>query len=118
MNLYCIYIDRKNEALNPVVIKQGFSLWALVFNLFWAFYHRMWLVAGLVIVTNLIMFSFSGAEDIHIMELIKYVIEIFMFGFFSTELREFYAKKQGMQLDDIIVANSEEEAELKYMMRI
>lgn len=117
MHLYSIYTGSENKNLDLMIIKQGFSFWALVFNFFWAVYHKMWLVAILIMVANFIVFSFQGAENISMIEYLKYTIQFFAFGVFATELREFYAKKQGMELDDIILASSEEEAELKYMTR-
>lgn len=112
MNLYSIYTNNKSEDISPTIIKQGFSFWALVFNLFWAIYHKMWFVAGIVVLANLIVMQFAGVA------LVGQVIQLFVFGFFASEIREFYAKKQGLQLDDVILAGSEEEAEVKYVMRV
>lgn len=118
MNLYSIYTGRESKNLDLIIIKQGFSFWALVFNFFWAIYHKMWSLVILFIAFNLLMFLFQTTENVAIIDSIKYAMQIFVFGFFATELREFYARKRGMRLDDIILANSEEEAELKYLMRI
>ncbi len=117
MNLYSIYAGDVGKNSDPVIIKQGFSPVASVFNLFWATYHRMWLVVILVMVSNFIVISFSDTETVALIGNLKYIVQFFIFGFFATEIREFYAIKRGMQLDDIILANSEEEAELKYMAR-
>jgi hypothetical protein len=114
MNLYSIYSNEESKNLDLRIIKQGFSFWALVFNFFWAIYHKMWSLVVLFAVFNLLMFLFQTPENMVIIESIKYAVQIFVFGFFATELREFYARKRGMKLDDIILANSEEEAELKY----
>ena len=117
MNLYSIYAGDVGKNSDPVIIKQGFSPVASVFNLFWAIYHRMWLVIILVMVANFIVISFSETEVVSLIGNLKYIVQFFIFGFFATEIREFYARKRGMQLDDVILANSEEEAELKYMIR-
>jgi hypothetical protein len=117
MNLYSIYAGDVGKNSDPVIIKQGFSPVASVFNLFWAIYHRMWLVVILVMVANFIVISFSETEVVSLIGNLKYIVQFFIFGFFATETREFYVRKSGMQLDDIILANSEEEAELKYMTR-
>ena len=117
MNLYSIYSNEESKNLDLRIIKQGFSFWALVFNFFWAIYHKMWSLVVLFAVFNLLMFLFQTPENMVIIESIKYAVQIFVFGFFATELREFYARKRGMKLDDIILANSEEEAELKYRVR-
>ncbi len=109
MNLYSIYTCKKDYS--PIIIKQGFSIWALIFNFFWALYHRMWFVTLVVFLGGLIVTRFS---ELVIMER---VVLFFVFGFFASEMREFYAQKAGCRLDDIIFAASEEEAEIKYMSR-
>ena len=113
MNLYSIYASKERKPLDLMIIKQGFSIRPLIFNFFWAIFHKMWLIVALFIAANFIVFSFYNTENTFIMD----TIQFFVFGFFSAELREFYAKKQGMELDDIILARSEEEAELKYLTR-
>ncbi|MCP5377982.1 MAG: hypothetical protein H6910_02560 [Rickettsiaceae bacterium] len=117
MNLYSIYASCGDKNSDPVIIKQGFSPIAGVFNLFWAVYHRMWLVVILVMIANFIIISFRESEVISLIGNLKYVLQFFSFGFFATEIREYYARLRGMKLDDIILATSEEEAELKYMTR-
>ena len=80
MHLYSIYIRSENKNLDLIIIKQGFSLSALIFNFFWAIYHKMWLVAGLIMVVNFIVFSFQDAENISMVEYLKYAAEFFAFG--------------------------------------
>ena len=117
MNLYSIYASCGDKNSDPVIIKQGFSPIAGVFNLFWAVYHRMWLVVILVMIANFIIISFRETEVISLIGNLKYIVQFFSFGFFATEIREYYARLRGMKLDVIILATSEEEAELKYMTR-
>jgi hypothetical protein len=40
-----------------------------------------------------------------------------IFGFFTTELREYYLQQKGYQLKDIVLAPSELEAEVKFLTR-
>lgn len=114
MHLYSIYTNNKSEDVSPMIIKQGFSFWALIFNFLWAIYHKMWFVAGVVVLINFITLSFNPSST---WMMVEKIIQFFVFGFFASEIREFYAKKQGLQLDDVILAGSEEEAEVKYVMR-
>ena len=118
MHLYSIYVRSESKNSDFIIIKQGFSVWGSIFNFFWAIYHKMWIVATFIIMVNFAIILIYDAEKFSMIEYFKYVIQFFIFGFFATELREFYAEKQGMVLDDIILANSEEDAESKYMMRI
>lgn len=117
MNIYSVYVKEENETYDLTIIKQGFSIWALIFNVFWAFYHKMWLVISLLVLINVVIFSFEVSANLAMLQGAKFITQLFIFGFFASELREFYANKRGLNLDDIIVANSEEEAELKYLTR-
>lgn len=111
MNLYSIYIDNKNEDASPTIIRQGFSIWAIIFNVFWAMYHKMWIIMAFFILLNLISFHLETLLTL------EKTAQFFIFAFLSTELREWYSSWKGLMLDDVILANSEEEAEIKYMMR-
>lgn len=117
MNLYSIYANCSDKNSDFIIVKQGFSLTACVFNFFWAFYHRMWLLIFFTAITNFITTFCIKGELSPLIENIKYIAQIFVFGFFATEMREFYAQKKGMRLHDIILASSEEEAQLKYFIR-
>lgn len=115
MNLYSIYVDKHGGGNNPTIIKQGFSFWALALNFFWALYHKMWFVGGVIILVNFIILNLNLSPNIIFAEKVS---QLFIFGFFASEIREFYAKQQGLELDDLILASSQEEAEVKYIMRI
>jgi hypothetical protein len=113
MNIYSVYTDSSKKENDPILIKQGFSFIAGVLNCFWAFYHKMWFIAFFTMVVSLLIGTLAISH-------IAYSINIsilFIFGFFAGEMREHYAKKNGLELSDIILARDEEEAEVKYNMR-
>ena len=114
MNIYSVYTDSSKKDNELILIKQGFSLIAGFFNFFWALYHRMWAIAIFLMILSFIV-SADG------LSFIAYSISLailFIFGFFASEIREYYAIKRGYSLSDIILAYSEEEAEIKYIQRI
>jgi len=113
MNIYSVYTDSSKKKTSPIFIPQGFSVIAGIFNLLWAIYHKMWLIALLVIIAN--TSSVSAAP--HIVYSVNVAI-LFLFTFFAGELREYYARKKGFDLSDIVLAGSKEEAEVRYYMRI
>lgn len=113
MNIYSVYTDSSKKENTHILIKQGFSFIAGVFNCFWALYHKMWFIAFFTMIVSLL------AETLKI-SYIFYPVNIailFIFGFFAGEIREHYAEKNGFELSDIILARDEEEAEVKYNMR-
>ena len=42
MNIYYVYTDSKRQDSQLVLIKQGLSYAASIFNIFWTIYHKMW----------------------------------------------------------------------------
>lgn len=114
MNIYSVYTDSSKKNNEPILIKQGFSFIAGFFNFFWALYHKMWLIA---IFLMIISFTIGTNSPSFIAYCVNLAI-LFIFGFFASEIREYYAIKSGYSLSDIILAPSEEEAEIKYIKRI
>lgn len=113
MNIYSVYTDSSKKDNEVILIKQGFSFIAGFFNFFWALYHRMWLIAIFLMILS---FVISADGPSFIAYCVNLVI-LFIFGFFASEIREYYAIKSGYNLSDIILASSEEEAEVKYIER-
>ncbi len=121
MNIYSVYTNSSKKQNNLIFIKQGFSFLAAILNLAWACYHRMWFIAIITIILSCFVgiSSFSNVDDsINIVADSVDIAILFLFGFFASEMREYHAKKNNFELSDIILANSEEEAEIKYFMRI
>jgi len=113
MNIYSVYVNRTENNKNPILIPQGFSFIAGVFNALWAMYHKMWLVALFAIIISSLA---NPAQPSYIVYGLNVGV-LFIFGFFASDMREYYAQKKGFELDDIILAASEEEAEVRYYMR-
>lgn len=113
MNIYSVYTDSSNKESKPLLIKQGFSFLAGILNYLWAFYHKMWFVALITLATN---FAINAIDISHVAYSLNIGI-LFLFGWFAADLREYYAAQKGFELSDIILAQNEEEAEVKYYMR-
>lgn len=113
MNIYSVYADSSKKENTPILIKQGFSFIAGVFNCFWALYHKMWFIAFFTMIVSLL----AGTLKISYIFYPVNIAILFIFGFFASEIREHYTEKNGFELSDIILARDEEEAEVKYNMR-
>jgi hypothetical protein len=113
MKIYAIYINTAQNNNNFVILKEGFSWVAALLNIFWALYHKLWLVVAIVIIFNVII----AATKIQELMLISKIVVILLFGFLSTDMREYGLRRRNYKLRDIIFADSEIEAELKYLER-
>lgn len=117
MNIYSIFTNNSDEDSEPIIVKQGFSIWAGIFNVLWALYHKMWIIAAFAVVLDAWPLLFL---DNHYYDELAFVnrIGIFLiFGFMATEMREHNLKSKGYELSDVLVAPSEPEAELKFFER-
>lgn len=114
MNIYSVYIDSRKKETNPILIKQGFSFFAGIFNFLWAFYHKMWSLAIMVVIVHLVVTLLNIPYIADVVD----IMVLFIFAFFASEIREYYASKKGLELSDIIFAHDEEEAEVRYYSRL
>lgn len=119
MDIYAIYTLKDDKNRDPLIIKQKYSIIAGIFGPFWALYHKMWAVFLVVLAVNFLWEVLAKKyELLHAFSVGTSVFMISFFTFFASELKEYYAKKRGYILFDIIAAPSIEEAELKYFNRL
>ncbi len=114
MNIYSIYVNPQKKNNNCIIIKQGFSLCAAILNIGWALYHRMWLLLLITTVTMIIAFNINSAYT----EMMGPIAIMLIFGFCSNIMREYDLERKKYLLNDIILAHSEIEAELKFLERL
>lgn len=117
MNIYSIYIKDQNKDDDPVVVRQGFSFVAAIFNGLWALYHRMWLFAFVTLAIDSIPIMFRHHHLYDELALVSRAAIALLFGFMATEMREYTLKSNGYELSDVVAAPSEAEAELKFFER-
>lgn len=113
MNIYAIYINPEQKSNNFIIVREGFSWRALLFNVFWAVYHKMWLALFLVIIINIIVTTINIQGLVFISKLTIMLI----FGFFASDIREYDLQRKNYRLRDVVFAQSEIEAELKFLER-
>ncbi|MDR0296949.1 MAG: DUF2628 domain-containing protein [Rickettsia sp.] len=114
MNIYSIYVNPQKKDNDFIIIKQGFSLFAAFFNMFWALHHRMWTA---LIITLIVSIAISSLGFAHFTFASQIAIML-IFGFFSADMREYDLQQKKYQLEEIILAKSEIEAELKFLKRL
>ncbi|WP_341756232.1 MULTISPECIES: DUF2628 domain-containing protein [unclassified Candidatus Tisiphia] len=114
MNIYSIYVNPQKKDNDFIIIKQGFSLFAALFNMFWALYHRMWIA---LIITLIISIAMSNLGFAHFTFASRIAIML-IFGFFAADMREYDLQRKKYQLTEIILAKSEIEAELKFLKHL
>lgn len=119
--IYTVHIDpsKANPVEKAVFIREGFNLFALIFGVFWALYHRMWLIA---LVLTVVVVSFGLAEEAKLLDKVSLTIlqvsfNIFI-GFQGNDLRRWWLSKRGYIMPDVVVSDNELRAQQRYFDRI
>lgn len=98
-----------------VFVKEGFAFWALVFTVFWALWHRMWVVAAILfalfLVSNLAVSL--GGVDAMLAGWAGFAISL-LFGFEARKLRGLTLERAGYRNAGLIEASGPQAAELEY----
>ena len=117
MRMYTIHEKEGAKAASSdvVLVREGFSVWALLFPPLWALIHRMWPVAFglLAIYVALALFSrlVSGGDawaDLGVLAVMLLV------GFFAGDLRQWALKLKGYELTGVVGGRSLADAEHRY----
>lgn len=97
------------------VIREGFSLPAAAFTMFWALWHRMWVVAVLLFAITVALELGAGAFRLDPMLVSAAGLAVsILFGFEARALRALSLSRAGYRNVGMISAESRESAELQY----
>lgn len=105
---------------STIFVKEGFSGSAFVFSVLWALWHRMWIVAAILLA---ILATLSlAAYQLEIQEPVVSLINLGMgliFGFEAHDLRAASLRRAGYREAGLVMAGDLEEAEFKhaYLLR-
>ena len=118
MKTYEIYAKpiSKDDFSSYIFVKQGFNIYAAIFQFFWALYKRIWPLAVIFFIINISygIFSRFGILDMNGNLIINFTIMVFI-GYYSSDLYSLYIKKKGYNLMDVVFANDLDEAKINYL---
>lgn len=115
MKIFNIYARSSNKQ-DIIAIKDGFCLEAFIFGPIWAFYKKMWII-GLVPLALRITFFFETEFMLgYFAEFLDNLI-LLMYGFLAYDFLDYKLCRTGYKLEDVIIANNQEEAELTYLRK-
>lgn len=120
MKTYTIYINPKGRIEEDTIcIAEGFSWLAFIFNFFWLIYHKLW-TQGFIYFAILIT-----VKELHVSGVIhsymEFIFQLGMMAYVGLAGRDFIRKgleKEGYKFIDVVLANSQDEAEYKFMNSI
>lgn len=99
-------------------VPEGFSFWAFVFGVMWALYHRLWVLAFILLCLNI---ALSGmAETMGFSMLSISVLQLglqLMVGFQANDARRIALTKRGYIVADMVAAHTLLHAEQRFYDR-
>ena len=118
MRTYSVHIRRHGLDFDRdvVVVKEGFSWPACLFNIFWALWHRYWLAAialfmiplGIAIITNVIGLAPVGQTALSMGWSV-------IVGMLANDVRRYYLDRDGFVEDGITAGKSPDDALYDYL---
>ncbi|MDX2050170.1 MAG: hypothetical protein SFT93_03220 [Rickettsiaceae bacterium] len=116
MSIFLVYqkIRQKNKFPPEIkIIRSGFSIYPAIFNIWWALYNNMLIIAIPFFLIYIGLYMFDLSYFLAFYELCLFLI----FAFFSEELMILNAKISGFELVDIIYESTDEDAEYQYLQK-
>ena len=110
MKIFLVY--SKNEGISDIkIVKTGFAFFPAVLNIIWATYHKIWFIVFpiLFIHSFLALTGHNDAADIFQFS------QVALFLLFSEEMQIWNLEHKGYKLAEVVYANSEDEANYKYL---
>jgi hypothetical protein len=115
--IYTVYekLEVSEPSARMVMVREGFSFWALIFNLLWLLAHRLWLAAlGYVAISAVITLGgqWLGLPDISI-GVLQLLLQCVL-AFNAYDLMRMKLTRQGYHFAGVIAAESEMHAQRRY----
>ena len=114
MYIHSVYFNPANNDNEIVIVRDSNSVWAGIFNIFWAAYKRLW-PAFLTAALMTISFEMLAAMNMPIPARSLELILIGTFYFFAYDIECYCLERKGYKLKEILLALDEDEAELKFL---
>lgn len=98
-------------------MKNGFCWPGLLLPLIWPLYHRLWLLAGLVLGVCFVLSGVFryGAISETVLVMVALAVSV-IFGFEANGLREHWLERRGFKFISIVCGQSYESCEIKFFM--
>lgn len=115
MKIYTVHLKPGDSGVNAVFVPEGFSVWAFVFQPFWALYHRLWLVAVLMIAVSAGLGVLVTALGLTALQasLLQFLLAV-LIGAEARDLWRWTLWRRGLETRAALAAEDEDEAELRF----
>lgn len=118
--IYAVYIKPQSPQgqHRPVLVREGFNIFAFLFGIFWSLYHRLWLVSLGIVAYNVAL-MYIGRWHLLTdpsVAAIQMGAQV-LIGFQANDWRQSKLRHKGYILSDIAMAETPLHAEQRYLER-
>ena len=115
-NIFNFYANTRDKQ-DYVAVKDGFSILAFALGPIWSIYNHMWTASAISIVLYLLAYLIENSISPFTGQLLSNFM-VLAYGFFAQDLIYYHLKNKGYVFQDVVLAPSLEEAEIKYLNKI
>ncbi len=105
MRAWTLHLPPEGEAGRPLLLREGFSLWAALLGPLWLLWHRCWLAAPLVLLADVALALLPGALGLALPLLLSLLL-----GFHGRDVLRWTRERRGWRLAQVVLAADEERA--------
>lgn len=121
MKIYLVFIrpGTAHAQERPIMVKEGFNIFAFFFTFFWALYHRMWKPLFYISAFNIALITVNNAQLLTqpSLAIVQLAFQI-MVGFMACDWMQAKLTSKGYILADISAADHLLKAEQRYFERM
>lgn len=99
-------------------VPEGFSLWAFMFGVLWALYHRLWVLAFILLCLNIALGGMADTMGFSMasISVLQLGLQV-MVGFQANDVRRIALTKRGYIVADMVAAHTLLHAEQRFYDR-
>ena len=105
MRAWTLHLPPQGGGTRPLLLREGFSLWAFLFGPFWLLWHRCWLAALGVVLAEVALAFLPGAAGLALPLAFQLLL-----GWHGRDLLRWTRERRGWRLAQVVVAADEERA--------
>ncbi len=118
MRHYTVHLRR--HGLDPdrdlVLVKEGFSWPAFIFSMLWALWHRLWLIAGLLLLVQVaVSLVFAVWTPDPVSAAAVSIGAALIFAYAANDLRRWALARQGFVDTAVVAADDRDGAERRFL---
>lgn len=115
LHTYTVHAKPNAPDDEPVLVREGFSIFAFLFAGFWLLYHRAWLAGILTLVLMGMLRAMQEQSILHAptLEALQVLVGLFI-GLEGRELQREALTRRGYAFEGIVSAETEDRALLRH----